>query len=150
MSLVTRASWLLFLTFALFSCLILACEKTVSSTVLVLARDTSSSYSATSGLDAHGIPYEVVVVPKSGLANLPTLAATTSSGNYGGIIIMSEVSYGYDDGWYSALTASQWQKMFEYQVAFAVRMVRLDVYPLAEFGLPSADLWSTFSDTNRH
>jgi hypothetical protein len=106
---------------------------TLSSTILVFARDTASGFSATSGLNAHGIPYELVVVPETGIT-LPTLSSSSTNGNYGGIIVLSEVSYGYPTGWASALTAPQWQQLYDYQTEFGVRMVRLDVYPGSEFG----------------
>jgi hypothetical protein len=106
---------------------------TVSSTILVFARDQASSYSATSGLNAYGIPYELVLVPIGGIT-LPTLNSSATAGNYGGIITLSEVSYEYSDGWYSAINTTQWQQIYDYQTAFGVRLVRLDVYPDGDFG----------------
>jgi hypothetical protein len=105
----------------------------VSSTILVFARDSTSAYSATSGLNAYGIPYELYLVPIGGIT-LPVLNSSATVGNYGGIITLSEVSYQYTDGWHSALNTSQWQQMYDYQTSFGVRMVRLDVYPDADFG----------------
>lgn len=104
----------------------------MSSKVLVLARDTTSGYSGTSGLNAYGIPYELLVVPQEG-TTLPVLNSSTV-GNYGGIIVLSELSYDYTTGWASALTTVQWQALYDYQTAFGVRMVRLDVYPGSAFG----------------
>jgi hypothetical protein len=107
---------------------------TVSNTILVFARDQPSSYSATSGLNGYGIPYQVVLVPQAG-TSIPTLNSTVTNGNYGGIIVLSEVSYGYPDGsWHSALTTDQWNQLYDYQIAFNVRMVRIDVYPDNDFG----------------
>ncbi|KAF2673281.1 hypothetical protein BT63DRAFT_410307 [Microthyrium microscopicum] len=113
--------------------------KQIASTVLVFARDATTSYTATSGLNAHGIPYQLVLVPQTGVT-LPTLNSTATKGNYGGIIVLSEVSYGYTDGtgWHSALTTDQMQTMYDYQTAFGVRMVRIDVYPNVEFGTTTA------------
>jgi hypothetical protein len=105
----------------------------VSSTILVFARDSASAYSATSGLNAYGIPYELHIVPSAGIT-LPTLNSSTTAGNYGGIITLSEVAYQYTDGWYSAMTTAQWQQLYDYQTSFGVRMVRLDVYPDSDFG----------------
>jgi len=108
---------------------------TISSTALVIARDKASAYSAYSGLNDRGIPYQILIVPSSG-ANLPALSANSTYGNYGLIVVLSEVSYnkGGTIGYQSALTASQWQTLYNYQVQFGVRMVRLDSTPSADTG----------------
>lgn len=106
---------------------------TVSSTILVIARDTSAATSGTSGLNAHGIPYEVLIVPQDGVA-LPALNSSATVGNYGGFITLSELSYQYSTGWASGLTSAQWQAIYDYQTAFGVRLARLDVYPTSDFG----------------
>lgn len=108
-------------------------QHTVSNTMLVFARDSASGYSVTSGFNAYGIPYQLVIVPQAGIA-LPTLNSSTTAGNYGGIVVLSEVAYSYSTGWASALTTAQWTQLFNYQTAFGVRMVRLDVFPTADFG----------------
>ncbi|KAH7400448.1 hypothetical protein BKA64DRAFT_482127 [Cadophora sp. MPI-SDFR-AT-0126] len=110
-----------------------ASAKTVSSTILVLARNAAEATSGTSGLKAYGIPYQLVLVPQAGTA-LPTLSSSTV-GNYGGIIVMSEVSYEYSTGWASGITAAQWQTIYNYQISFGVRLARLDVYPGPDFGV---------------
>lgn len=112
----------------------LASATTVSSTILVIATDATSAASGTYGLDTHNIPSQVLIVPQNG-TNLPTLNSSATTGNYGGIIVLSEVKYEYATGWASALTTAQWQTIYNYQVAFNVRMVRLDVYPDASFGI---------------
>jgi len=107
---------------------------TVKSTILIFARDTASSYSAYSGLNGYDIPYQVVIVPQTGIT-LPTLNSSTTSGNYGAIVILSEVSYDFGaNGFQSAITAAQWATLYQYQVSFGVRMVRLDVFPSADSG----------------
>lgn len=105
----------------------------VSNTILVFARDSASATVATLGLQGYGIPYQTVIVPQSGAA-LPVLNSSATSGNYGGILVLSEVSYQYSTGFLSALTTSQWNQMFAYQLAFGVRMVRLDVFPTTDMG----------------
>lgn len=110
----------------------LASALSASDTVLVLARDAASAVSAYLPLQAYGIPYRVVTVPSTGVT-LPALNSTTT-GNFGAIVVLSEVSYQYSTGFYSALTAAQWQQLYDYQTAFGVRMVRLDVYPESSFG----------------
>lgn len=107
----------------------------VKSTVLVFARDTASAYSATSGLNGYGIPYQVVAVPQAGIT-LPALNSSTTAGNYGAIVILSEVSYDYGGtlGFQSALTTAQLATIYQYQVSFGVRLVRIDVYPGPAYG----------------
>lgn len=105
----------------------------VQSTVLVIAKDATSSYSATSGLTAYGIPYQLLTVPSTG-ATLPELKTTSGDGNFGGIVVLSEVSYDYNGTFSSALTDEQWTSLFDYQTSFGVRMTRIDVYPETQFG----------------
>ncbi|RKF82555.1 putative extracellular serine-rich protein [Golovinomyces cichoracearum] len=107
----------------------------VRSTVLILARDMNSAYSVSSGLNGYGIPHEVRVVPKTGIL-LPILNESDSQGNYGAIFVVSDVTYDYGGtlGFQSAITGAQWTAIFDYQVNFGVRLVRLDVFPSAEFG----------------
>jgi hypothetical protein len=113
-------------------------SATVSSTVLILARDfTSAQNSAFLGLQGYGIPYEVVTVPQEGIANLPVLNSSATHGNYGGIVVVSEVGYNYGAEYYSALTRRQWTSLWDYQTQFGVRMVRLDVFPTTDFGVSS-------------
>lgn len=113
-----------------------AATNRVKGTVLVLARDTASAYSATSGLSGYGIRYEVVIVPQSGVT-LPALNSSTSSGNYGSIVVLSEVSYDNGGDFRSAITAAQWAQIYQYQVSFGVRLVRLDTFPSTDLGVTS-------------
>lgn len=113
-------------------------RATVSSTILVLARDqTAAQNGGYAGLQGYGIPYEVVTVPQEGIASLPVLNSTATNGNYGGILVISEVGYNYGDQYYSALTRRQWNQLWDYQTQFGVRMVRLDVFPTSDFGVVS-------------
>lgn len=105
----------------------------VQSTVLVIVRDSTAAASATSGLNAYGIPYQVLIVPQNG-TTLPALNST-SGGNFGGIIIASQVSYDYGaTGWASALTQDQYNQLYAYQIAYGVRMVQYDAYPQPAYG----------------
>jgi|TARA_R110002003_G_scaffold279_26_gene18220 hypothetical protein len=109
---------------------------TISSTVLIFARDaTSAENGAAAGLRGYGIPFEVVTVPQAGITSLPVLNSSTTHGNYGGIVVISEVGYNYDTSYYSALTRRQWTDLYAYQTTFGIRMVRLDVFPTADFGV---------------
>ena len=126
-------SWAIILIILTFSAIVNSLS--VSNTILIFARDEGSAYTAYSGLEGYGIPYEVVIVPSGG-TTLPTLGNnSTQTGNYGGIIVMGEVSYQYSDGFRSALTSEQWQTIFAYQEDFGVRMARIDVYPTPEFSM---------------
>lgn len=110
-----------------------ACTRTVDGTVLVLGRTTADAEMAAAGLRGYGIAYEAVAVPQTGF-ELPALNASAEQGNYGGIVLLSDVSYEFEDGWRSAVTKEQFDALFAYQVDFGVRMVRLDVFPSSEFG----------------
>jgi hypothetical protein len=110
-------------------------STTIQSTVLIFARDSVSAYSAFSGLNAYGIPYQLVVVPQTGIT-LPVLNSSATAGNYGAIVILSEVSYDYGGtlGYQSALNATQLAQIYAYQAQFGVRLVRLDSFPSADSG----------------
>ncbi|KAF7191174.1 hypothetical protein HII31_07534 [Pseudocercospora fuligena] len=108
--------------------------RTVRNTILVLAKNANDAYNAYSGLNGYGIPYEVLIVPSTG-TTLPTLNSTSTSGNYGGFIIVSELSYQTSSGgWASGLTDDQFTQIYNYQKSFGVRMTRLDTYPWSAFG----------------
>ncbi|KAF2196788.1 hypothetical protein GQ43DRAFT_497778, partial [Delitschia confertaspora ATCC 74209] len=123
----------------LFSLLLISSSHaavTVNSTVLVIARDAAAAFTGYSVLQGYGIPYQVILVTKDG-AQLPLLNSSATAGNFGGIVVISDVAYSLSSGWGSALTTSQWQQMYDYQTAFGVRMVRLDAFPSSEFGVIS-------------
>ncbi|KAJ5469590.1 hypothetical protein N7539_009208 [Penicillium diatomitis] len=106
---------------------------TVANNILVIARDSTSATNAASGLNGYGIPYTTLVVPQTG-TQLPALNSS-NTGNFGGIVIASEVSYDYGaDGWQSALTMDQWNQLYAYQLAYGVRMVQFDVFPGPLYG----------------
>jgi hypothetical protein len=114
---------------------VVSSTTTVQSTVLIFARDSVSAYSAFSGLNAYGIPYNLVVVPQTGIT-LPVLNSSATVGNYGAIVILSEVSYDYGGtlGYQSALNTTQLAAIYAYQAAFGIRLVRLDSFPSADSG----------------
>jgi len=131
MSFVKKLGRGLALSTALISlCVSSASALTVNSTILILAptSDVEAPTSATSGFDAYGIPYQLLQIPSAG-APLPTLNSSTTAGNYGGILILSDVSYDYNGNYQSAITTAQYNTLYAYQLAFGVRMVRLDAYP---------------------
>jgi hypothetical protein len=102
--------------------------------VIVLATSTPSQLAtAKSGLNDYGIPFQLLLVP-NGNVTLPPLNSSATAGNYGGIVILSELSYSYIDSsgatiWTSALSTDQWTALFNYQISFGVRMVRLGAFP---------------------
>ena len=105
----------------------------VAANILVIARDAASVGVASSGLNAYGIPFTSLIVPSGGVA-LPALNGT-AGGNFGGIVVASEVSYDYGTaGFQSALTTDQWNQLYAYQLEYGVRMVQYDVYPGPNYG----------------
>lgn len=107
---------------------------TVNSTILVIARDANASYAGTSVLEGYGIPYQVVNVALPG-GGFPQLNSTPNSGNFGGIVAVSAREYKGGDDWKTALNERQWQEIYRYQEAFNVRLVRLNAWPSADFGV---------------
>jgi hypothetical protein len=108
--------------------------SSVLSTILVITSDSTSAQTATSGLNGYGIPFTTLIVPQTGVT-LPQLNSS-SGGNFGGIVVASEVSYDYGGttGYQSALTADQWNQLYAYQLEYGVRMVQYDVYPGPNYG----------------
>ncbi|KAH7127836.1 hypothetical protein B0J13DRAFT_453912 [Dactylonectria estremocensis] len=111
----------------------------VDSTILVIAADASNAQDASLGLLGYGIPYELLIVPKEGI-KLPVLNSSTTSGNYGGIIITSSVAYDMGTFWGSAITDDQWNALYAYQIDFHVRMVRINDYPGPKFGTSAVSI----------
>lgn len=107
-------------------------HATVANNILVIAKDAASAGVASSGLNAYGIPFTTLIVPSAGV-ELPTLN-TTTGGNFGGIVVASQVSYEYDTTYASALTTDQWNQLYAYQLEYGVRMVQYDVFPGPDFG----------------
>lgn len=105
-----------------------------NATILVLARNNAAAYSATSGFNAYGIPYQLQIVPAEGIALPPLQSADNTTGNYGGVLILSEVAYDYNGSWHSALTTDQFNQIYAYQSQYGARLVRLDVYPGPAYG----------------
>ncbi|KAJ5336846.1 uncharacterized protein MYU51_006035 [Penicillium brevicompactum] len=108
-------------------------HASVAANILVIARDAASASVASSGLNGYGIPFTHLIVPSGGVA-LPSLNGT-AGGNFGGIVVASEVSYDYGTlGFQSALTTDQWNQLYAYQLEYGVRMVQYDVYPGPNYG----------------
>lgn len=106
----------------------------VASTILVIATDATSATVASQGLNGYGIPHQNLIVPQAGVA-LPTLSSS-AGGNYGGIIVASGVIYQYSaDNYSSALTNDQWNALYDYQIAYGVRMVQYGIFPTLDAGV---------------
>lgn len=128
--------WTVALAISIFTSFTSAAVSTRAN-ILVIAKDELTAKSAHFGLQAYGIPYRVLIVPQEGLA-LPLLNSSATVGNYGGFVIVGDVSYKYDQAvnpFRSALTDAQWQSLYDYQKNFKVRMIRIDVYPEPQFGI---------------
>ncbi|GAM86502.1 hypothetical protein ANO11243_045160 [Dothideomycetidae sp. 11243] len=109
-------------------------SATVDSTFLILAGDANGAYTCSSGLNGYGIPFQSIIVPSTGIT-LPVLNSSATHGNFGGIIVYAEVAFQYpNNNWSSALTAAQWQQLYDYQVNFNVRMAQLNVFPGPNYG----------------
>ncbi|KAK3342191.1 hypothetical protein B0T25DRAFT_617998 [Lasiosphaeria hispida] len=131
--------WLCALSVCAISAVSAFVNGDVKDTVLVFARTQDDADQVTSGLQAYGIPYESVIVPSTGVA-LPTLKSSSTSGNYGGFITVSELSYDLGGGtWGSALTDVQWNEVYSYQDDFGVRLVRIEGWPQLAFGVDLAN-----------
>jgi len=110
---------------------------TINSTLLVLSREPNATASGVSVLQGYGIPYQVVdlSIPAAGF---PQLNSTPNTGNFGGIVAVSARPYSGGDDWNKVLSDKQWQELYRYQEAFGVRLVRLNAWPSADFGVQSA------------
>ncbi|KAF2106217.1 putative extracellular serine-rich protein [Lophiotrema nucula] len=110
---------------------------TINSTLLILSREPNATSSATLILQGYGIPYQVVDLSLPG-AGFPQLNSTPDAGNFGGIVAVSASDYDGSDDWKSVLPDKQWQELYKYQDAFGVRLVRLNAWPSADFGVQSS------------
>ncbi|KAH6685826.1 hypothetical protein F5X68DRAFT_269203 [Plectosphaerella plurivora] len=100
--------------------------SSIDNKILILARDADGVKAAGLGLSAYGIPYEGLIIPKEGTA-LPVLNSSATVGKYSGIIVMDALAY-------DAVTTDQWTALAVYQVAFKIRMVRINEFPSPAFG----------------
>lgn len=110
---------------------------TINSTLLILSRESNATSAATSILQGYGIPYQVVDLSLRG-SGYPQLNSTPDAGNFGGIVAVSARDYDGGDDWKSVLSDKQWQELYKYQEAFGVRLVRLNAWPSADFGVQSS------------
>ena len=108
---------------------------TIPNNVLIIAPDPTTALTASQMLISYGIDYTILDVPIGG-ATLPALNNSDGSGNFALIVVQAQVSYYYGDatGWQSALTAAQWQTIYDYQTMYSVRMIQQNVYPGPLFG----------------
>ena len=112
-----------------------AAPSSIDSKILIFADSAAKAASASSGLEAYGIPFDARVVPSEGIA-LPSLSSSATEGNYGGIVVVDSVLYEYEGGvWRSAITDEQWAEIHAYQRDFHVRMVRLGDAPSSASGM---------------
>ncbi|PSN66446.1 putative extracellular serine-rich protein [Corynespora cassiicola Philippines] len=109
---------------------------TVNSTLLILARDANATISATAVLQGYGIPYLTIDLSAPG-ATIPRLNSTPDFGNFGGIVTVSSRGYNGGDDWATAVNKKQWEEIYSYQEFFGIRLVRLNSWPNADFGVQS-------------
>ena len=111
----------------------------IGANILVIAKDDTAASVASHGLNGYGIPYTTLIIPQEG-ANLPQLNSS-SGGNFGGIVVQSQVAYDYGGttGFQSAMSTDQWDQLYSYQMEYGVRMVQYDVYPGPAFGATAGD-----------
>ncbi|KAI9744748.1 MAG: hypothetical protein M1818_001673 [Claussenomyces sp. TS43310] len=100
-----------------------------NSTALIIAVDKLNADKGSYLLNSYGIDHDDVIVPESG-CSLPALE-TSSGGNYGLIIVVSQVQYNDT----TVLTDTQWNSLYDYQTKYGVRMVQLYVVPGEDFGV---------------
>ncbi|KAL1597716.1 hypothetical protein SLS60_008202 [Paraconiothyrium brasiliense] len=110
---------------------------TVDSTLLILVRDKNATLPGTLVLQGYGIPYQVVDLSLPA-AGFPQLNSTPDAGNFGGIVAVSARDYKNGDDWKTTLSDNQWQELYKYQETFGVRLVRLNAWPSADFGVQSS------------
>jgi len=104
-----------------------------NSTALILAQDESNANEASYLLNSYGIRYETYLIPKEG-RDLPALS-NSAGGHYGLLVVHSELAYdGTASGFSTVLNQGQWDALYEYQRAYGVRMVHIDVVPKPAYG----------------
>lgn len=111
-----------------------AVALSVDSTILIIASHDADAKMASMGLDGYGIPYRKLLVPSNGI-EMPILNSSATEGNFGGIIVISNVAYDKGGLYISAITDQQWSQIHSYQSAFKVRMARINEYPGSQFGM---------------
>jgi hypothetical protein len=110
---------------------------TINSTLLILSREPNATPAATLLLQGYSIPYQVVDLSLPG-GGFPQLNSTPDTGNFGGIVAVSARDYDGGDDWNTVLNAKQWQQLYSYQEAFGIRLVRLNAWPSADYGVRSS------------
>jgi hypothetical protein len=100
-----------------------------NSTALVIGVDRTALEQAYYLLNSYGITYDLLAIAQSGTP-LPLLE-TSTGGNYGLLVVVAQAQY----AGISALTTSQWDTLYAYQLKYKVRMVHMNVVPTKEFGV---------------
>ena len=111
-----------------------ASPVTISSTALVIATDADVAAEPIFTLNQYNQTYQLLAMAQSGTP-LPALTSIDASNNtvanYGLIIVVSLAAYDYGGttGWASAITTTQWNTLYAYQLLYGIRMIHLDGYP---------------------
>ncbi|KHN93826.1 uncharacterized protein MAM_08305 [Metarhizium album ARSEF 1941] len=131
-----------FCALCVFGSIVPTAAISAESTILILAPADADAKSASMGLEGYGIPYQTLIVPAGGIT-LPALNSSATRGNYGGIVVVSNVSHDVNGSYQSAITDQQWDQIYSYQFSFKVRMVRLNAYPIPDYGTAPANNYQT-------
>jgi hypothetical protein len=94
-----------------------------------------------STLDFLGMPYDVLDVTQLAGGLTADKLADGCNGLYQAVLLTNgELAYSNAGSWTSALDATQWQTLWDYEVTFGVRQVSWYTYPTAAYGFqaPSA------------
>ena len=110
--------------------------STIDMKLLVISADGSEPSFAgiKSTLDQLGVPYDTLIASTTGL-DARALSDGLGAGHYQGILLATgNLAYlSPTAGWTSALTAAEWQALWQYEADFRVRQATLYTYPA---GLP--------------
>lgn len=109
--------------------------KSIDMKLLVISADGTEPVLAgiKSVLDQTGVPYDVLIAKTTPL-NAQLLSDGVGAGRYQGIMLTTG-NLGYETAtgdFVSALSAAQWQMLWDYQATFKVRQATLYTYPAGE------------------
>lgn len=109
--------------------------KSIDMKLLVIAADGTEPVltGIKSVLDQVGVPYDVLIAATTPL-NAQLLSDGAGAGRYQGIILTTG-NLGFETAtgeFVSALTAAQWQMLWDYEATFKVRQATLYTYPAGE------------------
>lgn len=118
--------------------------------VLTAGMSDYSLGTARSMLEHAGIPFDVVDATVTTLTDETLIDPANGAGRYQGVILTSNaLLFEGPGGWASALDASEWETLWQYERIYRVRQVALYSYPSAwpeDYGLVSDGTASSTAD----